>query len=294
MIESEVKAMDIVIFLQNLGYNPIKINSRYAMFHVPYRNSNHPTLRVNRTENTWLDYSTGRKGNIIELGKLVYQIDNDDQVIRILQDSNLPFSLQSRYLIDNEGNPTMISKIRVQELSNKKLLSYLDSRDIDLALAVKYCREIYYSVKWKKYFALAFRNNSGGFEIISPYIKGYIAPRDLTLISLSSSNPYCIVFDNFMDFLSYLTLNKRIDFTIFSDTVDYLILNSVLNVHRSIPFLKKYELVACCLSNDEKGEETVNLIASEHDGVHDLSSVYEGYKDLNDFIRDKPLMISQL
>ena len=294
MIESEVKAIDIVIFLQNLGYNPIKINSRYAMFHVPYRNSNHPTLRVNRIENTWLDYSTGRKGNIIELGKLVYQIDNDDQVIRILQDSNLPFSLQSRYLIDNEGNPTMISKIRVQELSNKKLLSYLDSRDIDLALAVKYCREIYYSVKWKKYFALAFRNNSGGFEIISPHIKGYIAPRDLTLISLSSSNPYCIVFDNFMDFLSYLTLNKRIDFTIFSDTVDYLILNSVLNVHRSIPILKKYELVACCLSNDEKGEEAVNLIASEHDGVHDLSSVYEGYKDLNDFIRDKPLMISQL
>lgn len=294
MIESEVKAMDIVIFLQNLGYNPIKINSRYAMFHVPYRNSNHPTLRINRIENTWLDYSTGRKGNIIELGKLVYQIDNDDQVIRILQDSILPFSLQSRYLIDNEGNPTMISKIRVQELSNKKLLSYLDSRDIDLALAVKYCREIYYSVKWKKYFALAFRNNSGGFEIISPHIKGYIAPRDLTLISLSSSNPYCIVFDNFMDFLSYLTLNKRIDFTIFSDTVDYLILNSVLNVHRSIPILKKYELVACCLSNDEKGEEAVNLIASEHDGVHDLSSVYEGYKDLNDFIRDKPLMISQL
>lgn len=294
MIESEVKAMDIVIFLQNLGYNPIKINSRYAMFHVPYRNSNHPTLRINRIDNTWLDYSTGRKGNIIELGKLVYQIDNDDKVIRILQDSNLPFSLQSRYLIDNEGNPTMISKIRVQELSNKKLLSYLDSRDIDLALAVKYCREIYYSVKWKKYFALAFRNNSGGFEIISPHIKGYIAPRDLTLISLSSSNPYCIVFDNFMDFLSYLTLNKRIDFTIFSDTVDYLILNSVLNVHRSIPILKKYELVACCLSNDEKGEEAVNLIASEHDGVHDLSSVYEGYKDLNDFIRDKPLMISQL
>ena len=264
------------------------------MFHVPYRNSNHPTLRINRIENTWLDYSTGRKGNIIELGKLVYQIDNDDEVIRILQDSNLPFSLQSRYLIDNEGNPTMISKIRVQELSNKKLLSYLDSRDIDLALAVKYCREIYYSVKWKKYFALAFRNNSGGFEIISPHIKGYIAPRDLTLISLSSSNPYCIVFDNFMDFLSYLTLNKRIDFTIFSDTVDYLILNSVLDVHRSIPILKKYELVACCLSNDEKGEEAVNLIASEHDGVHDLSSVYEGYKDLNDFIRDKPLMISQL
>ena len=294
MIESEVKAMDIVIFLQNLGYNPIKINSRYAMFHVPYRNSNHPTLRINRIENTWLDFSTGRKGNIIELGKLVYQIDNDDQVIRILQDSNLPFSLQSRYLIDNEGNPTMISKIRVQELSNKKLLSYLDSRDIDLALAVKYCREIYYSVKWKKYFALAFRNNSGGFEIISPHIKGYIAPRDLTLISLSSANPYCIVFDNFMDFLSYLTLNKRIDFTIFSDTVDYLILNSVLNVHRSIPILKKYELVACCLSNDEKGEEAVNLIASEHDGVHDLSSVYEGYKDLNDFIRDKPFMISQL
>ena len=76
MIESEVKAMDIVIFLQNLGYNPIKINSRYAMFHVLYCNSNHPTLRINRIENSWLDYSTGRKGNIIELGKLVYQIDN--------------------------------------------------------------------------------------------------------------------------------------------------------------------------------------------------------------------------
>lgn len=58
--------------------------------------------------------------------------------------------------------------------------------------------------------------------------------------------------------------------------------------------LKKYELVACCLSNDEEGEDNVNMIASEHDGVHDLSGVYEGYHDLNDFIRDKPIAVSRL
>lgn len=294
MDPSEVKGIDIVVFLQKLGFSPVKINSRYATFHVPFRNSNHPTLRVNRKENTWIDYTTGKTGDIVELGKLVYQIDDDAKVMSLFESSNLPFSMSARYLMDQDGNSTMITKVRVKELNNKRLLSFLESRGIDLSLAVKYCREIYYSVRWKKYYALAFKNNSGGFEIISPAIKGYVAPRDISVISLHLSNPYCIVFDNFMDFLSYLTINQRIDFAIFSNTVDYLILNSPVNVHKAISVLKKYELVACCLSNDEEGEDTVNMIASEHDGVHDLSGVYDGYHDLNDFIRDKPIAVSAL
>lgn len=287
---SEVKEIDIVAFLRKIGFKPTRINSTYAMFHAPYRNDNHPSLRVSIRQNRWMDFGTGQRGDIIDLGKLIYQTENITEIMCRICDCNVPRLIVSQSVYDNSGHEDTFSNIQVEELKNKKLLSYLDSRSIDLAIGVRYCKEIYYSVKNKRYFALAFENMSGGYEIRNPYFKGAIAPKDITLISSKPLNPYCMVFEGFMDFLSYLTLNQKADFEIFSATFDYLILNSTSNIYRAFPSLKKYEIVACCLDNDEAGRRAVDLIASEHVGVHDISHVYEGYKDLNDFIRNRPLL----
>lgn len=289
---SEVKEIDIVAFLRRLGYHPVRINSSYALFHAPYRVDNHPSLRVNRNHNKWLDYATGQRGDIIDLGKLLFQCDNITDVMRKITDERPIISLSSRPAKDKSGNQKTFSNIRIQELTNKKLLSYLDSRGIDLSIGTRFCEEIYYSLKSKRYFALAFKNISGGYEIRNPYFKGAISPKDISIITTGISNSYCMVFEGFMDFLSYKTLNLKADFSFFSETVDYLILNSTSNLNRALSFIKKYELVACCLDNDEAGRKAVDLIASEHNGVHDMSEVYHDFKDLNDFIRNRPILKS--
>ena len=289
---SEVKEIEIVSFLRRLGYHPVRINASYALFHAPYRVDNHPSLRVNRNQNKWLDFATGQRGDIIDLGKLLFQCKDINEVMRKITDEKPVISLSSRPAKDISGIQKTFSNIRVQELTNRKLLSYLDSRGIDLSVGTRFCEEVYYSLKSKRYFALAFKNISGGYEIRNPYFKGAIAPKDISVINTDVNNSYCVIFEGFMDFLSFMTLNLKADFSFFSDTVDYIILNSTSNLNRSLAFLKRYELVTCCLDNDEAGRIAVDKIASEHKGVHDMSNVYRGFKDLNDFLRNRPRLNS--
>lgn len=200
--------------------------------------------------------------------------------------------LSSRPAKDISGSQKTFTDIRVRELKNKKLLSYFNSRGIDISVGIRFCEEIYYTLKSGRYFALAFQNISGGYEIRNPYFKGAIAPKDISVITTDVNNSYCVIFEGFMDFLSFMTLKLKADFSFFSDTVDYIILNSTSNLNRAIPFLKRYELVTCCLNNDEAGRLAVDRIASEHKGVHDRSDVYKEFKDLNDFIRNRPMQKS--
>lgn len=41
------------------------------------------------------------------------------------------------------------------------------------------------------------------------------------------------------------------------------------------------------LDNDDAGRRAVDALNEARDGIHDASGVYEGYKDLNDFLRGK-------
>lgn len=68
---SEVKEIDIVGFLRRHGYHSVRITTGYVLFHAPYTVDDHPSLRVNRNQNKLLDYATGQRGDIIDLGKLL-------------------------------------------------------------------------------------------------------------------------------------------------------------------------------------------------------------------------------
>ena len=52
-------------------------------------------------------------------------------------------------------------------------------------------------------------------------------------------------------------------------------------------WLAPYQTVTCCLDNDDAGRKAVDALNETRDGIHDASGVYEGYKDLNDFLRGK-------
>lgn len=143
-----------------------------------------------------------------------------------------------------------------------------------------------------QYYAVAFENIHGGYEIRNPYFKGCISPKAISMITANDENSCdtCCVFEGFIDYLSYLTLKNQItDFTISDKETDYIILNSVSQLNKALPELEKYKQINCYLDNDQSGIAATDLIADSFADwqVNNVSLRYNDYNDLNDFLMRK-------
>lgn len=78
------------------------------------------------------------------------------------------------------------------------------------------------------------------------------------------------------------------------DGQDYIILNSIANVSKAIDVLHRYERIHCLFDNDEAGRNAYLDLAREFSGrICDFSDNYNGHKDLNDYLCDKPMSQSE-
>ena len=98
-------------------------------------------------------------------------------------------------------------------------------------------------------------------------------------------------FEGFIDCLSFLTLRlencpQSPDF----DRQDYMVLNSVANVSKTLYPLGSYERIHCFLDNDRAGMEALRQIRKEYDStrhIRDASQIYCGCKDLNEYLQKR-------
>jgi hypothetical protein len=116
-----------------------------------------------------------------------------------------------------------------------------------------------------------------------PSFKSCISPKDITTIR--NNGDACLVFEGFWDFLSYLTIRK-----VEKSKHDIAVLNSVANVQKAMDFLKMHREIYSYMDNDEAGRNATKLIQSAHSTVYNRSSQFAGYKDLNDYLRGKPVV----
>ena len=90
-------------------------------------------------------------------------------------------------------------------MQNKALLNYLQSRSIELSLAMLYLKEVTYEVKGKRWFGIGFQNDAGCYEIRNRIneidIKTSTKPKTIRTIKVSDSKSVNI-FEGFFDFLS--------------------------------------------------------------------------------------------
>ena len=96
----------------------------------------------------------------------------------------------------------------------------------------------------------------------------------------------CCIFEGFMDFLSYKTLEKRGDNVIcIQEPCDYIVLNSISSLGKCMERLACYTAIHCYLDNDKAG-----LLATESIRERYLKKVcneamrYAEYKDVNDYL----------
>ncbi len=287
MKKETAKAILIAEYLAKKGIHPQRKHNNSLWYISPFRKEQKASFKVNTTINKWYDFGSDAKGDIFDLVMELEQISNLNTAIDWLKHnfSKQSFSFRGKNFLKKENNiNNSIKDIKIKSLQHPALLSLLQYRKIPKHLAKNYCKEVHYKLKEKYYFAIGFPNNKGGYATLNPYFKGCIAPNAIS--SFTNNNTSALIFEGFMDFLSYLTL-KKLEYTQ-KPPQDYHILNSVHNIEKLLPHLKRYKNIYCFLDNDTSGKIAFKKMANKLvNQVIDQSIHYKSHNDLNDYLISK-------
>ena len=282
MTIEQAKSIQLTDYLQSIGFAPCKQQNNNLWYLSPLRNENTPSFKVNLARNQWYDFGIGKGGDIIALVMELHRTDVAG-ALRILDDKP---TVTNSFSFRQQESFQCFEDIRVKPLANPALLKFLQERQISLEVASEHCTEVYYKLGGKSYFAVAFENEKGGYEIRNKYFKGCISPKDITHLFLTNNT--CCVFEGFMDMLSFLTICKQKGISLQSH--DLLVLNSTANLPKSIPILRNYESVHTYLDNDQTGQFATSELKRQLGGkVIGKSEIYRDFKDLNDYLQNRKL-----
>ncbi len=265
--------MSIKEYLARSNINPAKVKAYYGMYFSPFRPETVPSFKVDFRKNLWVDFGLGEGGTLIDLimklnnctfPEAAKKVENKD--IYTVPFEQIPKKSASSILVKD-----------ILPLTHQALISYLSERKICIDTAKFQCVEVHYSVNDKNFFAVGFRNDLNGYELRNRYFKGSVSPKAITTFDPGTND--CLIFEGFMDYLSYLTMQK-----IWLPDTDTVVLNSVVHLDKAGNFLKKHDRIRCCLDNDEPGRRTLKEIEKGHQHVINLSDFYSDHKDLNEFL----------
>ena len=291
-------------FLQSLGYTPIKISGEKLYYKSPFRNETLASFKVNTKLNLWYDFGLGKGGNIVALAEELYHSRDISYLLAQIAKATPGISVTSYHSYQpikvTAPEEPAFKDIEVCELSHPALLRYLTERKVDIAIAQKECVELHFTHKDKTYFAIGFANKIGGYELRNSFFKGCIAPKSFTIVKAEEQANTCLIFEGFMDYLSYMTLQKQGKgiLTLSDDksagVSDIIILNSVTNLQKAKSLLTSYDNIVCLFDNDRAGWAANAELSKELGAkVEDGSVAYSKYKDINDLLCDKPITTQQ-
>ena len=276
-------------------------HTRSGLYFSPFRDERTPSFHIDEAKNTWYDYGTSEGGNLFDFVCKFVNITRGEVYDWLASFRHMVPESEYKALIAPmlERKPHS-SRIVIDSASHhftrRKLVEYAADRAVSKEVLEKYCEEIVYHVDSapdRKFYAIGFKNNSGGYVLRSSISKR-CSSSDITTLGSDgemTQDATCdkvLVFEGFMDFLSWISDVKQQ-----TPQYDCCILNSVSNIARALPWIMEHRNIAAFMDNDDAGRETLQKImdsASEgaHDVcVYDMSRLYEGYNDLNEKLSDE-------
>jgi hypothetical protein len=270
------KELPIINYLEQCGIQPQRIKGHNYWYLSPLREEQTASFKVNTKLNAWMDFGEGIGGNLIDLGIRMHNCSVEEFLER-LNNGNPDFSFHQQTPQRAEPqpeNPVIITGVKT--LGHPALITYLESRRIDPAIAASYCKEIDFTIGGKSYFAIGFANRSGGYELRNNWFKGASSPKDITIIA--GGHKAAIVLEGFTDFLSLLQLKGGQSYS------DFIILNSVALADRAVPILKSYQEVFLMLNHDKAGIAAMEKLQAAGISFTDASGFYKGFNDINEYL----------
>lgn len=270
-------------------------HERGSMYYSPFREENTPSFHIGPGGDTWYDFGMNEGGGLV------------DFVIRMLNCSRseaydflasaggtfIPGGIDIKSSSKKASAKHAVSVIKASKNFHWQLLQYARQRGISEEVLRHYCDDITYAVDGcpgRAFFAIGFRNNSGGYVLRSKDYKMCTSSASTTLSpdgrqTSEVSSSKALVFEGFMDFLSYVTLRGGGE-----PGYDICVLNSVANLDRNIGWLSAHSSIGAYLDNDRAGRDACRSMfdcVSAAGGdvcMFDLSTLYSGYKDLNEML----------
>lgn len=301
MRADQAKTIPIDKYLEHLGHKPANVRSggRELFYHSPIRDGDStPSFKVDTVINKWFDHGISRGGNTLDLAVELCRGSVKD-ALRALEHTNLyrPYGYSNRSdgfthvgsIVENrriafekeKENSTAFRLVREGPIQHPALLQYLEKRKISPEVAHKYLKEIRFEPakggKW--FFALGWPNGDG-YEARNSLFKGFVGTgKDITYLKTPNAS-VCVVFEGFLDFLSYLTENKlqKLHFSV-------IVLNSGALKRRAAAQIAEnsYSKVRLFLDNDQTGNECLSFFKGIFQSLEleDMRYRYEGFKDFN-------------
>jgi len=272
----EARQISITDYLAQCGFRPQYIKGVNHWYLSPIREENTASFKVNTQLNAWFDHGIGVGGNFIDLGIRLHQC-TVEQLLKRLSTGDRSLSFHQQVKATQTEPEHKIKIIQACELQNLTLVKYLHERAIDYSTAKAWCREILFTLNEQRYLAIGFKNTSGGYELRNAQLKLSSSPKDLTYINQGADTIY--VFEGFTDFLSLMTLNGC------DMPGDFLVLNSLSFVAKSLKILQQYPTSKLYLDHDKAAAKEVAFIKQNVPNVEDASRFYSGHKDLNAYLK---------
>lgn len=263
--------------LESFSLFPSKDNSKAAFYFAFDREEKTPSLFVNFVKNIAFDFGTGKKYDIVSLVQGI-KLCSVSEALEYLSQFDFSFQQQICNITKDESKYEILS---ISEVKHNALIQYLKERRIENNIHL--LKEIHYKISNKKYFGIGFKNDTGGYEIRNKYSKICIGRKDITTIKNNSSR--LRIFEGFMDYLSFRQIEKALK----KEQSDYVILNSVSMIFSILKIIDSYEKIELYFDNDEAGNRATNEIKQLNPHVEDYRTLYQNYKDLNDFIISEPI-----
>lgn len=276
-------------------------HTRSGLYFSPFREESNPSFHINERQNTWYDYGIGEGGSLFDFVCKFTNIPRKEVYDWLASFRNMvpesKYKALIKPILQRQHNS---SKIIIDSASNKftkkTLIEYALSRAVSKEILERYCEEVVYhvdSLPDKEFYAIGFKNNSGGYVLRSSISKRCSSSEMTTLnplgeLTLETTGNKALVFEGFFDFLSWITNVKQM-----IPQYDCCILNSITNIGKALPWIMKHSNIAAFMDNDQAGKETLQKIidsvpnTAERDVcIYDMSRLYEGYNDLNEKLMD--------
>ena len=278
---NEAKGMDIVTYLESLSIKPEKVNGNDYWYLSPLRDEKTPSFKINRKLNVWYDHGIGKGGKLVDLGILLHHC-SVQEFLEKLNTREHSFSFHQPTIPLQKSEEVVENKIKliaISPVTDPILCHYLETRNIPVEIAKNYCRQITYLNGQKQFYAIGFKNNSGGFELRAPNFKSTISPKDFTFLN-SQKWDAVAVFEGFTDFLSLIASGKEM----LPELTNFLVLNSLSFFEKARPVLEQHERIYLLLDNDTAGKDCTKRALGLSYKYNDLSEKYLQEKDINEWL----------
>ena len=267
--------------LDYLGDKVVRKTSCGYLARCPWSEDKHPSLTITPNGKGWQDHVTGEHGNLIDL---VMKSLNTTDLSRVCNEFEKVQQKSFSFDSSKEEEEMGFASFELLPLKSPGLFAYLHKRRVNLDIAKRFLKEAHYSIKTRDddsyLYALAYPNDKGGAELRSAKYKGGTSPKWITT-HLELENAPLVVFEGFMDMLSFATLCNGVKH-------NYITLNSIINVDAGIEAIQKnrerFEKIFLCLDNDEGGNKATNILLQAFPHAIDIRHRFAPSKDVNDYL----------